>query len=154
MTARGCSRLIWAALLPLAGASVIAAVPSCGGQVDERPPADASIGDQNVDSEASVRCPGVFPKLPRACSDAAPNESCAFILHRGDCCGSETAYSVQASQLAAAQRLEDEWRRSCPLCGCKPGPTRTMESLPCPGVIGAQCEDSVDICWTTCSYDY
>jgi hypothetical protein len=151
MTARGCSQLC-PTLFAVAACSVIAAVPSCGGQVEERALADASVGD-HVDSgsDAGTSCRGIFPTLPVACSDAAPSETCAFILHRRDCCGNESAYPVQGSRLEEAQRAEDEWRRNCPLCGCKPNAAPNVNGFPCTASrIRAACVDIFDICEERC----
>jgi len=86
---------------------------------------DATLDAETSDEEApAVQCgqnPPQFPVFDRTCEKDA---DCVVVLHQVNCCGTEVAWGIAASEKAAFDAAESECRSEYPACGCPALPTQ------------------------------
>jgi hypothetical protein len=117
-------------------ALVFLAAPACSGTVGSGSSGaggGASSGSSGAGGGASsgsssggatVQCtatPPVFPAFDKSCATPA---DCVIKLHMINCCGTQIAIGINASQSAAFDQAEALCDAMYPGCGCAQGPTK------------------------------
>lgn len=111
--------------------------PIDGGPLDTSPPNDASPPvdtsvpfDTLPPVDVGVDCNhDAFPSFDRTCST---DSDCTVGVHQTDCCGTQVALGMSASQLSQFQYLEDLCEAQYPACGCASGGLRTDDGMHAP----------------------
>lgn len=67
-----------------------------------------------------IMCPDEFPSFDEGC---AVDQDCAIALHTIDCCGTEVAWGIRTSSVAAFEEAEAVCDAQYPQCDCAPMPT-------------------------------
>jgi len=75
-------------------------------------------GEAGSAGQRAVACTGsaqYFPDFDRSC---ATDDDCAAVIHQTNCCGSEAAFGIRASELPAFNTAEATCDQQYPACGC------------------------------------
>jgi hypothetical protein len=78
----------------------------------------AGVGEAGSGGERAVECTGAlqyFPDFERSC---ATDTDCVVVVHQTNCCGSESAFGIRESELAAFNAAEATCDQQYPACGC------------------------------------
>lgn len=73
-----------------------------------------------TDTGEPVMCPDVFPMFDKTCG---VDSDCALALHTISCCGTEVAWGISTSEVAAFESAEATCDSQYPECDCAPFPT-------------------------------
>lgn len=110
-------------------------IPGCPDAVDAVDASDSGASDVQgpdelggeEDAGVIVQCasvPPVFPVFEKSCQS---DEDCVLVFHQVNCCGTEVAWGIAASEKAAFDAAEKECRAQFPPCGCPAFPTEAED---------------------------
>ena len=74
-----------------------------------------------------MQCVGPVPSFPSFDKSCAADAHCVIALHMVNCCGTLTAFGINATEKAAFEAAEGTCQMQYPGCGCAQSPTTTED---------------------------
>jgi hypothetical protein len=85
-------------------------------------PATGGAGGQGGEAGSAggraVECTGSAPYFPDFDRNCANDDECVAVIHQTNCCGSESAFGIRASEVSSFNAAESTCKQQYPACGC------------------------------------